>query len=131
VAFLSLSPHIHISGQCTPAEEAFRTIAGSGMTIVLFLGVILVIPRRGELASLVRNIAFCFVNIELLGWLLCSFVDAAKTGPNDAAHFLLVSGASPYAVAAVIGFLGAGAIATMFAQPALARVRRLPISTSK
>jgi hypothetical protein len=104
----SLTPHVQIAGTCSPAGEALRTAAGSGLVLLLYFSSAIVQGRASDRWQVVRNVSFWFAMIEILGWFLCSLFPGSN-GPNDATRFVEVSGISPAAVAAVCALIACAA----------------------
>jgi hypothetical protein len=112
VQLLSFRPHVQIAGNGSTAEEAFRTAAGSGFFLLTYVVFALLFPSRNGATRLVRDAAALFAIVEILGWVLSSLTPWAAMGPNDAEHFLAVSGTPRSVVAAVAASVGiAGTLA--------------------
>src|SRR5690242_18024792 len=103
IALLSVQPHVRILGNSSPRVEAVRSAAGSGLSLLAAYAFLLFAPAAWFMA---RDTATAFGCIELLGWTLSSLTGAHNPNPDDAEHFLAISGASPYAVVAVCAALG-------------------------
>jgi hypothetical protein len=105
----SLRPHVRILGQATPAQEAFRAVAGSVASLLACFAMVLVIRSRTAAWQLAKDTATAFACVELIGWSLSSIMHTRSVSPDDAERFLAASGASAYlvvAVCALIGYLG-------------------------
>jgi hypothetical protein len=108
IALVSFTPHVRIAGDCTPAVECVRAAAGSAFFLAAYFAMAL-LHRECE----VKRAASYFALVELLGWVLSSAVSPAAMGPNDAAHFLEISGANRFLVAGVAAGIGIGGAALL------------------
>jgi hypothetical protein len=131
-ALFSLPPHVRIAGSASPAQEAVRD-AASSLTYLLVYAIFALATRRvrGEW-ELVRYAASLFALVEILGWILSSFLGTSIMGPNDADDFLAASGASPYLLAgsaAAVGVLGAIGL-RLLAWPGFRAETQLPADES-
>ena len=115
IVLVSFTPYVRIAGECTPALECVRAAAGSAFFLVAYFAMALV-HRECE----VKRAASWFALVELTGWVLSSAVSPTAMGPNDAAHFLEVSGANRFLVAGVTAGIGISGAALL---RVLARVR--------
>jgi hypothetical protein len=116
VSIFSLRPHVRLEGIPTAAQEAFRTVGGTGLSLLAYCCFMLLVKHRGSTLSLVRTIASWFMCAELLGWILSSLAASSGQEANDASRFVAVSGLSPYAVAAVCAAAGLLCAALNFSQ---------------
>jgi hypothetical protein len=124
----SLAPHVRILGSATVGAEAVRAAAGSGFVFLLFVAMVLSpIGRRAPYVAKVA--AFWFVMAELLGWTLGA-LSPASVGPNDAARFLDVTGASSFTVGIVSVLLGLFATAGLLRASARSSSLREPRETA-
>ena len=117
---LSWKPTVRIGGTATNAVNAMRAVAGSGIVLLAWLAGIFLLPRRG-LHGLVREAFSFFAAIELLGWFLSATVHATSPQANDAGKFLAITGAQPWAVAAISALLLA--VGVVIAKPARKTVK--------
>ena len=95
---LSVRPHVRLSGASTPATNAIRAIAGSGMVLIGWAALILCIPRRRAFQP-VRTTATFFAGIELLGWFLSAVMHTFQPQRNDAGKFLKLTALEPWTAA--------------------------------
>ena len=106
MALLTFLPHVRIAGSGTAMEESLRAAAGSGFYLAVYLIAALCSRRARGYCRDVRDAASWFAAVELIGWTLSSLFGAGITGPNDADHFIEVSGASRFVVAAAAAGMG-------------------------
>jgi hypothetical protein len=121
IALVSFTPHVRIAGECTPAVECVRAAAGSAFFLATYFAMALLLYRESE----ARRAASWFAVVELLGWVLSSAVSPTAMGPNDAAHFVEISGANRFLVAGMAAGIGIGGAALLRVLPR-ARVRTQP-----
>jgi hypothetical protein len=103
---LSLRPHVRVDGTVSVAQEEFHSAAGSAFFLLVYLVFLLVTSRPGDVFRLTRAVASCHALAELLGWICTCLIPIAETSPNDAAHFLAVSGSSRVTIAAICAIFG-------------------------
>lgn len=92
---LSLRPHVLLVGPATPAAQAVRALAGSGLVMALWFAAMLILPHRTKATRVLETVSF-FAGVELLGWLLSALVHPWQRQRNDAGAFLALSGLQPW-----------------------------------
>jgi len=103
---LSLPPHVRIDGDGTPAGEAFRAAAGSGLFFLIYFACISLTAVDGSLRSIGRQTASWFAFVELFGWCSTALFRSAADFPDDAQRFLKTSGVNPPVVIGVCVLIG-------------------------
>uniref|UniRef100_Q028D1 Peptidase M50 n=1 Tax=Solibacter usitatus (strain Ellin6076) TaxID=234267 RepID=Q028D1_SOLUE len=111
VVFSSL-PHVRVLGLASPAQEAFRAVAGSLASLGACLVFVLATPG-GARWQFARDAATTFAYIELTGWLLSSLLYGYTRNSDDAQYFVQISGVSPHIVALTCVALAAAGLAIL------------------
>ncbi len=100
--FFNLGAHVNIEGSFTRFQEAVINISGVGLPVLVWLALILALPRNGSpLILWTRFIATAGTLCSLLAWVVIPFFYLNKDAPvgDDVTRFLSNSGLPPLAVA--------------------------------
>ena len=111
VSIFSFRPHVRIEGTATAMQSMFRASAGTGFSLLAVVLLTWLTPPRQFTMQLVRVVASCFLEAELIGW--TSSALWGSSGRDDASLFLEITGFNPYwtaAICAAIALLLAAAL---------------------
>jgi hypothetical protein len=102
----SARPHITVEGQFTAAQNAFKSVAGSGLLLLVWAGCIRFVPLTPRTSFLIELVSY-ITAIELFAWVLSS--SFYPSGPNysDVTKFIRWSGMEPRLLTAVAIAIGA------------------------
>jgi hypothetical protein len=118
---LGFRPHITVSGKFTEAQNAGKSVAGSGTFLAVWTLFIIAMPRgRSRFFEIKAATAF-FAFVEVLGWTLASLKYPRGPRSDDPWKFISFTGLQPELVTAAC-------IAMMLAVWILYRWRTRPVT---
>jgi hypothetical protein len=92
---LGFRPHVRVHGKFTDAQNAVKSIAGSGTFLVVWTLFIFSLPRGRSRFFEVKAATAFFAFIEVLGWTLASLHYPYGPRSDDPWKFLMFSGLQP------------------------------------
>ena len=95
---LGFRPHISVQGNFTDAQNAAKSIAGSGTFLAVWTLFIVSLPRGRSRFFEVKAATAFFAFIEVLGWALASLQYPRGPRSDDPWKFLTLTGLSPLIV---------------------------------
>jgi hypothetical protein len=130
VNFLDFSAHVSFQGEFTTAQRAVVSIAGISLPFLVWLGFMLLVPKRANLAlDILKALTAMSVLNTFLVWILAPLLNGFGIFPSDdSTNFLQISGAPPLLVAALFLLLYTAGWALFLVKieglrPLLARLR--------
>ncbi|GIV65409.1 MAG: hypothetical protein KatS3mg046_669 [Bellilinea sp.] len=103
INFFNLGAHVRTSAELNRTGEIFNSLAGMGLPLLVWLGFMLIAPRRASpLVETLKIISSAGVIGSLIPWVIIPLIYASGGGPvsDDAARFLQYSALNPNWVAA-------------------------------
>ncbi|GAP09492.1 peptidase M50B-like [Bellilinea caldifistulae] len=103
INFFNLGAHVRTSAELNRTGEIFNSLAGMGLPLLVWLGFMLIAPRRASpLVETLKIISSAGVIGSLIPWVIIPLIYASGGGPvsDDAARFLQYSAFNPNWVAA-------------------------------
>jgi len=103
INFFNLGAHVRTSAELNRNGEIFNSLAGMGLPLLVWLGFMLIAPRRASpLVETLKIISSAGVIGSLIPWVIIPLIYASGGGPvsDDAARFLQYSAFNPNWVAA-------------------------------
>lgn len=95
---LGFRPHISVQGKFTDAQNAAKSIAGSGTFLAVWTLFIISLPSGRSRFFEVKAATAFFAFIEVLGWTLASLQYPRGPRSDDPWKFLALTGLSPQIV---------------------------------
>jgi hypothetical protein len=121
---LGFRPHVTVTGKFTEAQNALKSVAGSGTFLAVWTLFIVALPRgRSKFFEIKAATAF-FAFIEVLGWTLASLKYPRGPRSDDPWKFISFTGLDPIVITAAC-------FAMMLAIWALYRCRTRVIHTAE
>ncbi|MFN7037204.1 MAG: M50 family metallopeptidase [Bellilinea sp.] len=103
INFFNLGAHVRTSAALNRTGEILNSLAGMGLPLVVWLGFLLIAPRRASpLVETLKLISSAGVLGSLIPWVIIPLIYASGGGPvsDDAARFLQYTELNPNGVAA-------------------------------
>ena len=97
---LGFRPHITVTGKFTEAQNALKSVAGSGTFLVVWTLFIVSLPRGNSRFSEIKAATAFFAFIEVLGWTLASLKYPRGPRSDDPWKFISFTGLQPEVVTA-------------------------------
>ena len=96
-AFWKFNPHVSLSGDLTLAKQAIRSLAGTGLPLLVWVVFILMVPKKANFSLTVLKIFSSMAIINtLLTWIgLPILILSGQTVQDDVTFFLNTSGIHP------------------------------------
>jgi hypothetical protein len=92
---LGFRPHIKVQGKFTDAQNAIKSVAGTGTFLAVWTLFIVSLPRGRSRFFEVKAATAFFAFIEVLGWTLASLQYPRGPRSDDPWKFLSLTGLSP------------------------------------
>jgi hypothetical protein len=92
---LGFRPHVSVQGKFTEAQNAIKSVAGSGTFLAVWTLFIVVLPRGRSRFFEVKAATAFFAFIEVLGWTLASLQYPRGPRSDDPWKFISFTGLSP------------------------------------
>ena len=84
VNFFDLSAHVGMTGQFTPAQAVANNLAGVSLPLLVWLGFMLVVPKRANFAlESIKVVGSAMFLSSLLAWIILPLIFWAGQAPRD------------------------------------------------